>query len=265
MSKAGWILGLLILGSNEMARAETGLFDRFRQTSACEEYSDECTKTLRSIGCMSECDSQNSGSCSAPTPCCRYWSVFGGWNQASEYVGEEQTPPPNIVRNGTYEDGFLVGLSRGRCLTQNLRGEIEFAYRRNEADQWSAVPAGAPLAPVNWNGNINVYTGMSNLILDFGNCKCRKLTPYAGAGIGFAIVDGNFSSLTTTSSIDQTAFAFQGFGGVTYRAKDNTRLFAEYRYLGSTDLDLINTTNGQAFGSDPYQAHGVILGIQFRR
>lgn len=63
-----------------------------------------------------------------------------------------------------------------------------------------------------------------------------KLTPYVGAGIGYAKIKGKASSLEASYSEDGNNFAWQVGAGVGYALNDKVSLDAGYRYVDYGDF-----------------------------
>src|SRR5947199_249138 len=80
---------------------------------------------------------------------------------------------------------------------------------------------------------------MANVLYDF--TPRYVLTPYVGAGVGIAFIDGN-------SSVCNTAFAYQGMLGIAVNFTEQLRFGIEGRYVGSTNVSV----NVPVFGSRTY-------------
>ncbi len=116
------------------------------ECDSCGQTSDCCESDCCDSGCDSCCDTSHScGSickrdfcCCCPRPC-TYWSLFGGWTTINDYNGEAAAVP----HSGDLDDGWAIGIARGRRFDHNLRGELEFSYRRFDADTGAwPVPLG---------------------------------------------------------------------------------------------------------------------------
>ena len=79
---------------------------------------------------------------------------------------------------------------------------------------------------------------MTNLVYDYHNCKLYGITPYAGVGIGIAVLDGHFSTSVANLNIEEAAFAFQTMLGASTPLTNSTELFSEYRYMGTTNVSV---------------------------
>ncbi len=186
--------------------ADLNLANRWNFRPQCDQAQD-CDRSACIDPSCDGCDTQTC--CDG---CGRYLSLFGGWSHVLSYRGADSV----VERQGDFSDGFLLGTAFGKQIGCHLRAEAEFAYRFNQADQWSSTPFNNQRVPQQWDGDLNVFSGMTNLVYDFGNRNCNKITPYVGGGIGVAILDGDFSTNATQFEIDDTVFAYQGFAGALF-------------------------------------------------
>jgi OOP family OmpA-OmpF porin len=92
-------------------------------------------------------------------------------------------------------------------------------------------------------------------------------TPYAGAGIGIAFLDGNFQTAVLDLEIDDQEFAYQFMAGGSKSLSSSVDLFLEYRYFATTEFDLVNNTPVPPiqFGEDAYEANNLFVGFRFYR
>jgi len=263
-------LALLFLTTVVTMAGAGGPFGLLQSSTCCDDATcdapcDTCDQTCDS--CDGDCDGLGN-SCSlgerlladdcSPRPC-DYWSLFGGWSQTNSYNGEVPGP---VVQIGEFNDGFAIGIARGRRFGNGLRGELEFSYRRFGADLWTVNGT-----PFNWNGDLDSYFGMANLYHDWENWQFAGLTPYVGGGIGIAIVDGDFNTATVSQAIEDTAFAFQGMAGFTKRISSSVDFFAEYRYVGTTatQLNRVDVNPQVPLGRHSASIDNVMFGIRIWR
>jgi opacity protein-like surface antigen len=197
-----------------------------------------------------------SGSCGDEccNSCCsdRYLKVFGGWNWLQDLDTNFQTAAQTPGRL-SFNDGWAIGGAIGKCMTQNSRRELEFTYRNNTADSIS-IPAILPVT-----GVINCYSLMGNLVYDLQGLTVAGFKPYVGGGLGVAYVDGSFALGGIT--IDDTVFAYQAFAGVDRQLSARAKLFAEYRYFGTSEVEI----GGFPPTADEYQANNLFFGLQLNR
>lgn len=83
-----------------------------------------------------------------------------------------------------------------------------------------------------------------------------KLTPYVGAGIGYAKIKGKLSVLGESYSEDDNNFAWQVGAGVGYALNDKVSLDAGYRYVDYGDF----TKEGLKWESS---AHELYVGARY--
>lgn len=182
--------------------------------------------------------------------CNSYISVFGGWSDLSDYSGNAPGPI-----TGTFNDGFVLGTARGWYLNDKTRFEIEKSWRNNTGENWDNV-----LGTSQFDGQFNSYSTMLNTVREFGNGRVK---PYAGAGIGMTVQDGDFDVNGTHFRFDDWRFAYQGILGLNVVQSNSADLFCEYRYLGNTDSGIENS--GVRFDEFAYLSESVVFGIRIKR
>ncbi len=163
---------------------------------------------------------------------------------------------------GDFHDGFAVGIARGRRFNEAIRGELEFSFRNFDAENWNV---GGIVS--DWDGDLNAYFGMANLYRDCVNSEFRGFTPYIGGGIGFAIIDGEFDTPAIRLEIEDSAFAYQAIAGLTKRLSNVVDGFVEYRFVGTTEVDLVRTNPApeQEFGDYEGHFNNVLFGLRIWR
>lgn len=127
----------------------------------------------------------------------------------------------------TFEPGIVVAALGGYEFPNGLRGEGEFNFRRLYLDKLSSDSG-----RVDAHGDVFTYGFMANLYYDFRNRTV--VTPYVGAGIGFAVArfgKGTANDTELWSGDEDVSVAYQGIGGFTLRVTDRTSLdFAYHHY-----------------------------------
>ncbi|TWU33279.1 outer membrane protein [Novipirellula artificiosorum] len=254
MRKVNFFMTALVavsLSPAVQAAGPFGLFDHGGCDSACEV---ECG--CEAIGCDSNCDVACDSVCCGSQSSCGYVSLFGGWNFLHDYTGESG----NFDIIGGFSDGWAIGGALGRRIGNGFRAELEFAFRSNTADTFVA-PRGRVAGE--WSGHSFAYSGMGNVYYDVCDLQVAGITPYIGGGIGLAVVDADFESLGLPIEIQDAAFAYQAIVGATKQLNRSVDLFAEYRYVGTTDI----TAEPQGF--EPVDAstelENVFFGIRLNR
>jgi outer membrane protein OmpA-like peptidoglycan-associated protein len=150
-------------------------------------------------------------------------------------------------------ENFVGGMvNLGYAYPNNLRSEIELGYRQNDVE--SVGTSGG-------SGDYSTFNGMINLYYDIPGLG--RWTPYLGAGGGMARLelDGVAPVNGSTLSDDDWVWAYQGIAGVGYQLTNNLGLFADYRYLDTTEGNF-TTAGGRELGTD-YTEHRVMVGLRW--
>ena len=88
-----------------------------------------------------------------------------------------------------------------------------------------------------------------------------KLTPYVGGGIGFAVLDikdlfiGDVNIRIVRGDNDDTVFAYQLAGGITYEITEQIAADLSYRYVATSEPDFD--------GLEEYNSHNLVAAIRF--
>ena len=161
------------------------------------------------------------------------------------------------------ESGYAISFAFGRRHSHKLRSEIEIAVRGNDLATSGLVGGIDPFTAAVPNGNpsisddddkITTYSVMKNFIRDFKNRS--RFTPYVGAGLGWSYLDIEAPS----DGIDEGtgAFTYQAIGGVSTTLNKAVDLVVEYRFLGTSEVEVDD------FGSTvAYESHNIFLGLKF--
>ncbi len=203
------------------------------------------------------CDSSGcGGQASCGGGCCdRYRKVFGGWNNPDDMDVVTTGGPAGSVE---FNDGWGVGLARGRRIGCNWRWESEVVWRNNTNDSYDIGNG-----PVDLTGNINVISGQQVIIRDLNNVKILGATPYVGGSVGGAYVDADFIDAgVQTGAISDSAFAYQALAGIERPLNGGAIAFAEYRFFGTSDLEL-ETALGDT--DVQYETQSLFVGLRFCR
>lgn len=205
-----------------------------------------------SIGILSQDDSSNAGSTGA----------FTTGN------GAPAVPNGTAVAAGTpygwnteFEDGMAASAEVGLRYGGGLRSGLELAYSKADVDRHSGVQLGGTVIDAvdaavltgsatqlgatvgavvdDGRGEITNTALFVNAYYDFdlGN----GLQPYVGAGIGFAQVEVDYSpSGVGIINGDDTAFAWQLKGGLTWKFDPRWEAYGEYAYRQTDDISFDN-------------------------
>ncbi|MDG1873137.1 MAG: outer membrane beta-barrel protein [Mariniblastus sp.] len=176
---------------------------------------------------------------------CRYFSVFGGWSDLSDISSGSGIATKPL---SAFNDGFLLGVARGRYINANTRFEIENSWRNQSG------------SALGLTGTFNAYSTMLNTVREFGNGRIR---PYAGVGLGLTVQDGDFVDGPLTVRFDDWRLAYQGIIGLNVAQTKNAELYCEYRYLGNTDSGA--EFDGVRVEEFSYLSESVVLGLRFKR
>jgi len=223
---------------------------------------------VRQVGCCDTgCCGDGVGCCDAVGCCdsCCYLSFFGGWQDLRNYTGEGTGG--NDRQIGWEQDGYLLGLSLGRRLADNMRIECELTYREDSATDYSLgnIVNGnfVPFATFNAIGDVHSISTMANLLYDFNGIR-TKMKPYVGFGFGGVFVDGEIatSALGRTDSFTGDAFAYQLIAGVSRKFCHWAEGYAEYRYFGTSAIDIDTLAGANIGGEFDYESSNVLFGIR---
>ena len=201
-------------------------------------------------GKCNECELQQKSNCGSE----KYFSLFGGLNLLQDVNGTNVTPPAPFTMD--FDEGFVLGIARGRYLNQCTRVELEGVWRNNTDDTLVTGGVATPFA-----GRVNNYASMLNLYREFGQGSIR---PYVGAGIGLAFVKGDFLINGVAAEVDDFEFAYQGIVGINFWQNQKREFFAEYRYFANTDSDLVNAGGVLISDDFSYRSHNFTFGVRFR-
>lgn len=158
--------------------------------------------------------------------------------------------------NGTngkaeYDTGFGIAGALGYDFGM-FRVEGEVGYRKNEYDKVGA----SGQTKVNSGGDVTGWDFMVNGYLDIENKT--PFTPYAGGGIGAAVLDSSAVNAggINMSSGDDTVFAYQAIAGVAYTFAKVWMVQLEYRFFGTAEPTYSSTDS-------EYMSNNVFIGIRY--
>src|SRR3982750_2541962 len=140
--------------------------------------------------------------------------------------------PTITSNNGTINDGYIVNYKLGFDADVIagydfgvVRLEGELSYKRASVDGINVDPLIAPAGDTSGNidgGRVSVFSGMANVLLDFGDDNA--LSGYIGGGAGFASVKLRAGTSTVGAheiSDTDSRPAFQAIAGVRYAISQN--------------------------------------------
>lgn len=180
----------------------------------------------------------------------------------------------DFVSNTTFDDRveFDPGLSIGGTGGYDfgmIRVEGELSYKYSEMKSITDKSDGFKFRSV--DGNLGALAVMFNAFFDLHNQS--PVTPYWGAGIGFAALHlsdtfgtdtrgGGFQRVLLYPEDDATVFAYQAGAGLEIALNRQLSLDVGYRYFGTDkarfDSDIFTTTELK------YESHNALVGVRFR-
>lgn len=191
--------------------------------------------------------------------------------------GANGTGPFIFDSDADFDRGIGVYTALGYDWGNNLRTELEFAYRNN--DYRHIAPDGAGFS--GWpegtiNGDIESRSIMLNFLYDLnylGNDS--GLTPYIGGGAGFANINPEFAGsnpfgapgpnpMTISNANGRSLFAYQGILGVAYQLAERVALDVSYRYFATEKGNFPATLNGAPANINlSYHTHSLFAGLRW--
>lgn len=184
----------------------------------------------------------------------RYVSLFGGAVVMEDHFSNVDSHDYRVE----FDTGFTVGAAVGGNLTETLRGELELSYLSYDVD---SVDNGGTANPTP-DGEVDSYFLLANVWRDF---EIGGFTPYAGGGVGVALMDVNIDYGDDNHVVDDTslALAAQLGAGLMVPITDNLTLDAGYRFkaaLGVLTEGDINSNNDD-HTSGTFYAHTGQVGV----
>jgi opacity protein-like surface antigen len=154
--------------------------------------------------------------------------------------------------------GIGVGYAFNSWLRFDVTGEYRGGARLSGRDRY-------PLGPTpnvnNYDAEWSSIVGMANAYVDLGTfCELGCITPYIGAGIGYANhsisgfqdAGGDGEGSTTYGygkNVSDSGLAWALMAGLAYQVNDKLTLDLGYRYMNFGDLPTVKVTNA-AFDAD---------------
>lgn len=196
-----------------------------------------------------------------------YLGLGGGLNflDDSEF---DITAPAAVTVENDYDSGtvFLgsVGYDFGPVLPLGkLRGEVELSSRDNDIDDHSVDELGGDLDGS--TGEASTTALMANLLVDIDTGTA--LTPYLGAGVGYAwsdLEDFGVDLVPDVLDDDDSAFAWQLIAGAGYGLTERLTLGLDYRFFSTTADIASSAATGSARDEVDLDSDTVTLGLRYR-
>ncbi len=180
-----------------------------------------------------------------------YFAGYLGLNVYNDNKFSEST----ANRKGDFEfknAGSLAG-ALGLRLTPQWRLEGEISRRSAELNRADVNGVGS----LDAGGDITSWLYMMNIYYDI-DWKWKNFQPFLTAGFGLASHEAQIDSLAgiAQTTDDTLGFAWQVGGGLKYRVSEDMALTSNYRYLGTTDLEV------DSYDVE-YSTHEFRLGLEY--
>ncbi len=177
-----------------------------------------------------------------------YARIFGGGTSLSD----TSLSGPASGTTG-FDTGQVLGAAIGYDFAENpFRTELEFAYRRSDADGGAGV-----------TGDFASTTLALNGYYDFDPIAGGRLRPYVGAGLAYVTeIDFDITGgLAAGEYSDTGVFGYQLMAGAEYPITETWSLNGEIRYLDAGGQTLTGPTGTLAVDYDSVE---LIFGTTFR-
>lgn len=185
-----------------------------------------------------------------------YVGIHGMWTDLKD--ADFNVAPGTI--DTEFDSGTGFGITLGRTF-EPMRAELEFTARMNDVKSHSLN--GSPTLPGS-KGEAKSNAFMVNGYYDFVNES--SFTPYVGGGIGIANVKfDNFGvdPIPDVLNDDGTVFAYQVMAGADVKVSDAWKLFAEYRYFRTSEVDVVTSNvTGAVDNSIAYKTNNILVGAR---
>lgn len=175
-----------------------------------------------------------------------------------------------IQKNGGYvkvNDGWACGLGLGFRAHQNVRFDLTVEHRGKF--EVEGVPDPTVTGSLGQRTEISSWVGLANVYYDIGHYG--PITPYVGAGMGFAANTMSDSVVPSTGFAtqgdDKLAFAWALMAGASYEIDRDLTFDVGYRYVDFGDVVSTNISN-QGSNTTPVEvknlaAHEVRVGLRY--
>ena len=183
-----------------------------------------------------------------------YIAVQGGFGQQENHDFNNASGARVSTK---MEEGFVVIGAIGRSYRNNVRAEVEGAYRSNDVDNHSTTGPALDGS----EGDTHVASAMVNGYYDLPNST--NLTPYIGGGLGVArVAYDNYATTADGEILDdaKTVPAFQAMVGLNAPITSRLSMNAEYRYFTTAKTKV---QSGLVESNTSYDTHNVVLGARY--
>ena len=185
--------------------------------------------------------------------------------------------PTVLPFDSDFDDGYTVGVGIGARLSQYLRADITADYFGGSGvhfqQQTDPACAGIACAPDVYEADLDAVIVMANAYVEAGTYA--GITPYVGAGVGFAHVEYD-DVIVTCDACAATGGATQTFvydsdsslrlawslsAGASYDINDQFAIDAGYKFTRIQD-DVIANIEGTKFEDDGIDLHQIRVGAR---
>jgi len=173
----------------------------------------------------------------------------GGCFLNDSTLSEEGFP---ITVDTEFDTGMLFEGAVGYEFAGPFRIEGEVGYRKNDLDKFTAL--GYSVAG---GGDVDTLSFMLNGYVEIENQS--SITPFLGAGIGYAKVSANDISIPgviTVGSEDDSVFAYQFVAGIGFSATKNLIIDLAYKYFATDDPEF-------QYIKAEYGSHNITIGFRY--
>jgi len=136
-----------------------------------------------------------------------------------------------------------------------IRAEAELGYKRGEHDEYDF---GGTLGTIDADGRTSIYSGMANLLLDFGNEESANFYVGAGAGIAWGTVSLEDDEEEDRTVVKDSNLAWQAIAGVRVPAWTHFDIGLKYRYFNAGRIG--DTIDGDRI-SHKFTSHSILASL----
>ncbi len=184
-------------------------------------------------------------------------------NDTGGTIANAPMPGSTVRLENPLKTGFVGQFALGHSFGSfRLEGEIGFS--RNTQDHYIAIVP--PTGSIPANVKDDALRGMVNGYYDL---SYGPVTPYVGAGIGFASIDIDFFAPRAPFPMEaprqlikdgDTRFAYQLMGGIAVPVSEDLALTLQYRWFDAGTVEALDV-RGERITRD-HAGHNVDLGIR---
>ncbi len=157
----------------------------------------------------------------------------------------------------SFDPGWAAELATGYQINDFIRAELAMAWRQTEVDDLEFLGSQLELD----EDYIGLFTAMLNGYLDLP--LVPGITPFIGAGAGFAYFDVELETFAPIVAVDSGdfTFAWQGIAGLTVQLSPSVAFTTTYTYLGTNNTEDDNDLDGLRIKD--FRVHTVMGGLRF--